>query len=45
MVFLLNASVNYSFQFFLPIILKGDMGYETDMAQILAFPPYALAVP
>jgi len=29
--------------FSLPIILSGDMGYTTTMAQILSFPPYVAA--
>lgn len=44
-LYLLNNVVTYSFGFFLPIILSGDMGYSTMMAQILSFPPYVAAAP
>jgi MFS family permease len=44
-LYLLNNVVTYSFSFFLPIILSGDMGYSTTMAQILSFPPYVAAAP
>jgi hypothetical protein len=44
-LYLLNNVVTYSFGFFLPIILSGDMGYSTTMAQILSFPPYVAAAP
>ncbi|CAK4032134.1 MFS general substrate transporter [Lecanosticta acicola] len=44
-LYLLNNTVTYSFGFFLPIILKGDMGYSTAMSQVLAFPPYVAAAP
>lgn len=44
-LYLLNNTVTYSFGFFLPIILKGEMGYSTAMSQVLAFPPYVAAAP
>jgi hypothetical protein len=44
-LYLLNNVVTYSFGFFLPIILSGDMGYSTTLAQILSFPPYVAAAP
>lgn len=44
-LYLLNNTVTYSFSFFLPIILKNEMGYTTAMSQILSFPPYAAAAP
>ena len=44
-LYLLNNVVTYSFGFFLPLILSGDMGYSTTMAQILSFPPYVAAAP
>ncbi|KAF2206191.1 hypothetical protein CERZMDRAFT_53731, partial [Cercospora zeae-maydis SCOH1-5] len=40
-LYLLNNTVTYSFGFFLPIILNGDMGYSTTMSQVLSFPPDA----
>lgn len=42
-LYFLNNIVTYSFGFFLPIILRNDMGYSVAMAQILSFPPYVLA--
>lgn len=44
-LYLLNNTVTYSFGFFLPIILRNDMGYSIAMSQILAFPPYVVAAP
>lgn len=44
-LYLLNNTVTYSFGFFLPIILRGDMGYSTAMSQVLSFPPYVAAAP
>ncbi|KAK4633242.1 hypothetical protein CLAFUW4_02744 [Fulvia fulva] len=44
-LYLLNNTVTYSFGFFLPIILRGDMGYSTTMSQVLSFPPYVAAAP
>ncbi|KXT12287.1 hypothetical protein AC579_5655 [Pseudocercospora musae] len=44
-LYLLNNTVTYSFGFFLPIILKTEMGYSTAMSQVLAFPPYVAAAP
>ncbi|KAF2161167.1 hypothetical protein M409DRAFT_59424 [Zasmidium cellare ATCC 36951] len=44
-LYCLNNTVTYSFSFFLPIILKGDMGYSTAMSQVLSFPPYVAAAP
>lgn len=44
-LYLLNNTVTYSFGFFLPIILKTDMGYTTTMSQLLSFPPYVAAAP
>lgn len=44
-LYLLNNTVTYSFGFFLPIILRNDMGYSIAMSQILAFPPYVAAAP
>jgi MFS family permease len=38
-----RSQVSYSWGFFLPVILRNDMGYSVAMAQILAFPPYVLA--
>ncbi|KAF2200988.1 MFS general substrate transporter [Delitschia confertaspora ATCC 74209] len=42
-LYLLNNVVAYSFSYFLPIILKSGMGYDTTMSQVLSFPPYAVA--
>ncbi|KAM3423655.1 hypothetical protein BST61_g1072 [Cercospora zeina] len=44
-LYLLNNTVTYSFGFFLPVILNGDMGYSTTMSQVLSFPPYVFAAP
>jgi len=44
-LYMLNNTVTYSFGFFLPIILRNDMGYSIAMSQILAFPPYVAAAP
>ncbi|WQF87761.1 Putative major facilitator superfamily, MFS transporter superfamily [Colletotrichum destructivum] len=38
-----NALVNFSLSFFLPIILKDNMGFSTGQAQILTAPPYVFA--
>ncbi|KAK2033994.1 MFS general substrate transporter [Colletotrichum zoysiae] len=38
-----NALVNFSLSFFLPIILKDNMGFSTGKAQILTAPPYIFA--
>ncbi|OHW91842.1 major facilitator superfamily transporter [Colletotrichum incanum] len=38
-----NALVNFSLSFFLPIILKDNMGFSTGQAQILTAPPYIFA--
>lgn len=42
-LYFLNNVVSYSFGYFLPVILKEDMGHSTAMAQILSFPPYVVA--
>lgn len=42
-LYFLNNCVTYSFGFFLPIILRSDMGYSVAMSQVLSFPPYAVA--
>jgi hypothetical protein len=44
-LYLVAATVTYSFSLFLPIILENDFGYTTKNAQILSFPPYAVAAP
>ena len=44
-LYMLNNTVTYSFGFFLPIILRSDMGYSIAMSQVLAFPPYVAAAP
>ncbi|KAI5362925.1 putative major facilitator superfamily, MFS transporter superfamily [Septoria linicola] len=44
-LYLIAATVSYSFSLFLPIILEDDLGYSTSRAQILSFPPYAVAAP
>ena len=44
-LYLVAATVTYSFSLFLPIILEDDFGYTTKNAQILSFPPYAVAAP
>ncbi|KAK2017164.1 MFS general substrate transporter [Colletotrichum eremochloae] len=38
-----NALVNFSLSYFLPIILKDNMGFSTGKAQILTAPPYIFA--
>jgi hypothetical protein len=42
-LYFLNNVVAYSWAYFLPIILRNDMGYSVSMSQILSFPPYVLA--
>jgi hypothetical protein len=42
-LYFLNNVVAYSWGYFLPIILRNDMGYSVAMSQIMAFPPYVLA--
>jgi len=42
-LYFLNNVVAYSWGYFLPIILRNDMGYSVAMSQILSFPPYVLA--
>jgi cyanate permease len=42
-LYFLNNCVTYSFGYFLPIILRNDMGYSVAMSQVLSFPPYAVA--
>jgi cyanate permease len=42
-LYFLNNVVAYSWSYFLPIILRSDMGYSVAMSQILTFPPYVLA--
>lgn len=44
-LYLLNNVVTYSFAFFLPIILRDDMGYSIALSQVLSFPPYVAAAP
>ncbi|EME43430.1 hypothetical protein DOTSEDRAFT_54250 [Dothistroma septosporum NZE10] len=44
-LYLIAATVSYSFSLFLPIILENDLKYSTASAQILSFPPYAVAAP
>lgn len=44
-LYLIAATVSYSFSLFLPIILQNDLGYSTVQAQVLSFPPYAVAAP
>lgn len=36
-------TVAYSFAYFLPLILHGQMGYSIEMTYVLIFPPYVLA--
>ncbi|KAJ0162674.1 High-affinity nicotinic acid transporter, partial [Colletotrichum tanaceti] len=38
-----NALVNFSLSFFLPIILRDNMGFSTGQAQVLTAPPYVFA--
>ncbi|KAK1585281.1 major facilitator superfamily domain-containing protein [Colletotrichum navitas] len=38
-----NALINFSLSFFLPIILKDNMGFSTGKAQILTAPPYVFS--
>ncbi|KAK1982716.1 major facilitator superfamily domain-containing protein [Colletotrichum cereale] len=38
-----NALINFSLSFFLPIILKDNMSFSTEKAQILTAPPYIFA--
>lgn len=40
----LNNTAVYAFSYFLPVILKDGFGYSTGRAQLLTFPPYAVAV-
>jgi hypothetical protein len=42
-LYFLNNVVAYSWSYFLPVILRNDMGYSVAMSQILTFPPYVLA--
>ncbi|KAF2117995.1 major facilitator superfamily domain-containing protein [Lophiotrema nucula] len=42
-LYFLNNVVTYSFGYFLPIILRNDMGHSVAMSQILSFPPYVVA--
>ncbi|PGH17195.1 hypothetical protein AJ79_01333 [Helicocarpus griseus UAMH5409] len=42
-LYLLNNVVTYSFGFFLPIILRNDMGFSVALSQVLSFPPYVFA--
>ncbi|KAF2742471.1 MFS general substrate transporter [Sporormia fimetaria CBS 119925] len=42
-LYFLNNVVAYSFSYFLPVILRNDMGHSVAMAQILSFPPYVVA--
>ncbi|PGH11013.1 hypothetical protein AJ80_07289 [Polytolypa hystricis UAMH7299] len=42
-LYLLNNTVTYSFGFFLPIILRNEMGFSLAMSQVLTFPPYVFA--
>ena len=42
-LYFLNNVVAYSWGYFLPIILRNDMGYSVAMSQIMSFPPYVLA--
>lgn len=42
-LYFLNNVVAYSWGYFLPIILRNDMGYTVAMSQIMSFPPYVLA--
>ncbi|KAK7179385.1 major facilitator superfamily transporter [Paraphaeosphaeria sporulosa] len=42
-LYFLNNVVTYSFGYFLPIILRSDMGQSVAMSQILSFPPYVVA--
>lgn len=42
-LYFLNNVVAYSWGYFLPIILRNDMGYSVSMSQIMSFPPYVLA--
>ena len=43
--FMLMASTlpGYAYSYFLPLILKGSLGYSTSMSQLLSAPPYILA--
>ncbi|KAI1822491.1 major facilitator superfamily MFS-1 [Xylaria intraflava] len=38
-----TSTVNYSFSFFLPIILNKNLGFSTAASQILVAPPYGFA--
>jgi MFS family permease len=40
---LLNNTGVYAFSYFLPVILNDGFGYSTGRAQLLSFPPYAVA--
>jgi hypothetical protein len=42
-LYFLNNVVAYSWGYFLPIILRNDLGYSVAMSQIMSFPPYVLA--
>lgn len=44
-LYLIAATVTYSFSLFLPIILEDELHYSTALAQVLSFPPYAVAAP
>lgn len=43
LIFFCTTTVTYSFSFFLPIVLKDNMGFSTAAAQCLVAPPYVLA--
>ncbi|KAI1259607.1 major facilitator superfamily domain-containing protein [Xylariaceae sp. FL1019] len=38
-----TSTINYSFSYFLPIILNKNLGFSTALSQILVAPPYAFA--
>lgn len=40
---MLNNTGVYAFSYFLPAILQGGFGYSTGRAQLMTFPPYAVA--
>lgn len=42
-LFMLTTTMTYAIAYFLPIILKSGMGFDTAMSQILIAPPYIFA--
>ncbi|KAK4560904.1 hypothetical protein LTR86_005484 [Recurvomyces mirabilis] len=43
LIFFCTTTVTYSFSFFLPIILRQNMGFSVAVSQCLVAPPYVLA--